>query len=512
LARGGELTLGHRDGPVIVVRGGTDDGSLAAAAKAAGTSSMTWGRGAGDGAEGLRSSLRGQGSGFEIGVVGGRAGGRTLVEELRLVEAEKARPENQAELAGIFGAVLAAERGLAAGLEKVRGASALFAHMAGAGDRPGSSAWTDDELEANTASWLERLSEERVLCQPEAGALDRARFWIRMGQRLWDQEVRRRLSCVYFEERTRRLLMMVAGAWMELRPQGWVVLGGTGFRLEGAAKRHAWPQVMEWEGGRIGRNALGYLTGYQRAYRFDGLMERVVGGDRGGAGGGVRDQLAARVSRELLEEAALRWACDPFGSFRVDVPRMTPMHGWGVSSMRVWLIPRKGMWVALEKGEEPAASFQWMAAAPHMRRWVVSEGMLPAIHLTLSALWRDLKIGGREVILSEERQGATGEERGRWKGVRLFGRIRWGSEAELGRILREAYPVGQHVRVLPAGKQASRRAFRRALAQGVILRPGTTYVRGHERGKPDDDLSAVPVKAQGLARLIMASRGMAEGG
>lgn len=507
---GGELTLGQRDGPVIVVRGETGDGSLAAAGRAAGTTSMTWGRGVGNGAEAPGNGLRGRGSGFEIDVVGGQGGGRTLVEELRLVEAENTGTENRGELAGIFGAVLAAEKALAAGLETVHGAPAIFARMAGAGDRPGSSAWTDVELEARIGSSLERLCADGVLCQPEAGALDRARFWIRVGESLWDQELRRRLSGLHFEQRTRKLLMMLAGAWMELRPQGWVVVAGIGFRLEGAAKRHAWPQVMEWEGGGIARSALGYLTGYQRGYRFDGLLERLMGGDRAGAASEVPDELAARVSRELLEEAALRWVCDPFGSFRVDLPRMTPMHGWGVSSMRVWLIPRQGMWVALETGEQPGVSFQWMAAAPHMRRWVVAERTLPAIHLTLSALWRDLKIGGREVILSEGRQGAAGEESRAGKAVRMFGRIRWGSEAELGRIMREAYPVERHVRVLPAGKQGSRRAFRRALAQGIVLRPGTTYVRGHQRGKPDDDLTAVPVKAQGLARLIMASRGTAE--
>ncbi|MEW6567686.1 MAG: hypothetical protein AB1449_05880 [Chloroflexota bacterium] len=121
------------------------------------------------------------------------------MEELRLVEAEETRPENQAELAGIFAAALAVEKGLAAGLEKVHGAPGLFAQMAGAGDRPGRSVWRDGELEANIQSCLERLPEERVVCQPEAGALDRARFWIRLAERLWDQEVRRRLSGVHFE-------------------------------------------------------------------------------------------------------------------------------------------------------------------------------------------------------------------------------------------------------------------------------------------------------------------------
>ena len=177
--------------------------------------------------------------------------------------------------------------------------------------------------------------------------------------------------------------------------------------------------------------------------------------------------------------------------------------------MRVWIVPRHGLWVALEKNERPGASLQWTVGRPHLRRWVLREGAIPAMHLTLSALWRDLKIGGREVILADDPSRAS-EVAGASKGLRLQGRIRWGSEVELKRILREAYPVEKHIRVLPPGGRASRRASRLAASQGISLRPGTTFVRRHRRGNPDETAEMVPLKARGLARLILAARVVSE--
>lgn len=193
----------------------------------------------------------------------------------------------------------------------------------------------------------------------------------------------------------------------------------------------------------------------------------------------------------------------------MDIPDRTPLRWWDVTSLRVWIIPREGLWVALEKDEQPGVSFRWTAAPPHLQRWVIQESAIPAIHLTLSALWRDLKIGGREVILQEEDNNRNAGELEN-KTIRIYGRISWGSKEELERIMREAYPVEEHIRVLPPGKRASRKAYRRAMTQGIMLKPGTTYVRSHKRGKPDEDVDKVPVKAQGLARLILASRKILE--
>ena len=293
---------------------------------------------------------------------------------------------------------------------------------------------------------------------------------------------------------------------MDLKPEGWVKVAGTGFRLEGGSKRGAWPQVMEWEGGQINRSALKYMTGYRRDYPFEGMLGGLMGGGGEDRGKNKMDPvLAAHESRVLLEEVALHWTCDPYGSFRVDIPDRTPLRYWDVTSLRVWVTPREGLWVALEKDDQPGVSFRWTAAPPHLQRWVIQEDVIPAIHLTLSALWRDLKIGGREVMLQEGDDGSKEGDKEK-KAIRLYGRIRWGSKEELDRIIREAYQVEEHIRVLPHGMWASRRATRWAMGRGIILKPGTTYVRRHNRGNPDEGVENIPVAAQGLARLILAHK------
>ena len=456
------------------------------------------------------TSIVGRGEKGEVLFIRGDSKTSSLLEALRGIETYETREEGTKGLAAIFGAILASERGLSLGLEKVVGPPAFFAHLAEERDEPSEEPWSDTVLDEKVMHCIDELVNARTLCRPSAGPLDSARFWLKIGEQLWDPQVRSRLCNAHLDGTTRRILMMITGSWMDLKPEGWVIVSGTGFRLEGGSKRQAWPQVMEWEGGQIGRSALKYLTGYKRDYPFDGMLGRLLGN----AGKYQEEKMmdpvmAAHESRGLLEETALHWTCDPYGSFRVDIPDRTPLRRWDVTSLRVWIIPREGLWVALEKDEKPGVSLRWTAAPPHIQRWVIQEGAIPAIHLTLSALWRDLKIGGREVILQEEDNNRNAGELEN-KTIRIYGRISWGSKEELGRIMREAYPVEEHIRVLPPGKRASRKAYRRAMTQGIMLKPGTTYVRSHKRGKPDEDVDKVPVKAQGLARLILASRKIIE--
>jgi len=456
------------------------------------------------------TSIVGRGEKGEVLFIRGDSKKTSLLEDLRGIETYETRKEGTKGLAAIFGAILASERGLSSGLEKVVGPPAFFAHLAEERDEPSEEPWSEIDLDEKVMHCIDELVTGRTLCRPSAGPLDSARFWLKIGEQLWDPQVRSHLCSAHLDGTTRRILVMITGSWMDLKPEGWVRAAGTGFRLVGGSKRQAWPQVMEWEGGQIGRSALKYLTGYKRDYPFDGMLGRLLG-----SAGKYQEEkrmdpvMAAHESRGLLEETALHWTCDPYGSFRVDIPDRTPLRRWDVTSLRVWIIPREGLWVALEKDEKPGVSFRWTAAPPHLQRWVIQESAIPAIHFTLRALWRDLKIGGREVIL-QEGDDNNSEREGENKAIRIYGRITWGSKEELERIIREAYPVEEHIRVLPPGKRASRRAYRRAMTQGIILKPGTTYVRSHKRGKPDEDVDKVPVKAQGLARLILASRKVPE--
>jgi hypothetical protein len=393
------------------------------------------------------------------------------------------------------------------GKNRVVGAPAFFTQMASEGEASEGTNWSNEDLEREVGSFFDELVIRKRLYRPIAGSLDGARFWLRIGEALWDPTVRSRLSGLYLDEPIRRILIMLSGAWMELRPEGWVKVAGTSFRLRGLSKRWAWQQVLEWEAGGIKRNILKYLTAYRTGYAFGDLLRKMMANKaEPHKETDINVKRVAKESMLLLEDAAQHGMCDPSGSFRVDIPDRTPLKRWDVSSLRVWILPRTGFWIALERGEKPGVSLQWTVKPPHLRRWVLTDDSIPAVHLTMSALWRDLTIGGREVILSKDPMASI---KGRVfsKKIRLCGRIRWGSEEEMQRILRKAYDVETHIRVLPQGKRASHSAYGRARARGIRLKPGTTLVRGHQRGIPDKNVDTVPIKAQGLARLILASRG-----
>jgi hypothetical protein len=393
------------------------------------------------------------------------------------------------------------------GKNRIVGAPAFFAQMASEGEASEGTNWSNEDLEREVGSFFDELVIRKRLYRPIAGSFDGARFWLRIGEALWDPTVRSRLAGLYLDETIRRILIMLSGAWMELRPEGWVKVAGTSFRLQGPSKRWAWQQVLEWEAGGINRNILKYLTAYRTDYAFGDLLRKMMSNKaEPHKETNINVKRAVKESMLLLEEAALNWDCDPSGSFRVDIPDRTPLKRWEVSSLRVWILPRIGLWIALERDEKPGVSFQWMVKSPHLRRWVIQDNAIPDIHLTMSALWRDLKIGGREVILPVDEKAVV-KGQSDIKKIKLQGRIRWGSEEELQRILRKAYDVEPHIRVLPQGMCASHSAYRRARARGIRLKPGTTLVRGHQRGIPDKDIDKVPIKAQGLARLILSSRG-----
>ena len=498
---GRTLTLGRPDKPHVVFVTRERNADCEIAAEHVKDARVKWFR------DDDGDQIIGRGERGEIRFVRGASASQPLLDSLRGIEDYETSKTMIPGLGAIFAAILASDMGTASGQDTVVGAPALFAYLAEERVEFTGEPWSLRVLEENGAHFVDELITNRKLSKPIAGPLDSARFWLKVGERLWDPEVRTHLGSVHLEGRTKRILVMLTGAWMDLKPEGWVKVARTGFHLVGGSKRGAWPQVMEWEGGQIGRSALKYLTAYQRSYPFDCMLGGLIGG-----GGEDRARkkmdpvLAAHESRGLLEEVALHWTCDPYGSFRMDIPDRTPLRYWDVTSLRVWITPREGLWVALEKDDQPGVSFRWTAAPPHLQRWLIQEDAIPAIHFTLSALWRDLKIGGREVILQEGDDGSKEGDNHENKSVRLYGRIRWGSKEELDRIIREAYQVEEHIRVLPHGMRASRRATKRAMVKGIILKPGTTYVRRHNRGNPDEGVENVPVKAQGLARLILASK------
>jgi hypothetical protein len=276
---------------------------------------------------------------------------------------------------------------------------------------------------------------------------------------------------------------------------------------------------MEWEGGGIRKGELRYLSWYKA--RIPHMEEKILRGEMGAGWIEVNKRrskvnseglsnakgVVALIGRKLLEEARVYGECEPIGSFRMELPQGMTIRDLGAHSMRVCLLPSEGMWIALEREDIPGVSFRWTVQKPHLQRWVLTTGLLPVIHLTCAALWRDLRVGGREVMRDEGVGGVRPEEPPDGKGrVKFEGRIKWGSESDLDAIMREAMTVRWHVRKLPSGKRASRRSRALARKLEVDLERGTTIVRSHRRGEPYRHAQNVPVRAQGLAQLILTER------
>lgn len=261
---------------------------------------------------------------------------------------------------------------------------------------------------------------------------------------------------------------------------------------------------MEWEGGGINKGMLRYLSGYKP--QMPHMKEGVLRAERNESWS-TTSRVVAVVGQQLLEEAKGFGRCEPTGSFRMELPRGMILRELGAHSMRVCILPLEGMWIALERDDAPGVSFRWTVREPHLQRWALDSAMLPIAHLTCAALWRDLRVGGRAVMCHEAEASAERRESEDGKGkVKFKGRIRWGSESDLERIMRQATTVRWHVRKLAYGKRASRRARALARKLGVDLPPGNTIVRSHRRGEPDNDARNVPVRAQGLAQLMLAER------
>ncbi len=428
-----------------------------------------------------------------------------VVEALREIEMHEQGLGNSIP-AAVFAAVLAVGEASKQGSREVRKASALFARLADAGTDISNSHWSEKELAHEVGKFIDVFLDRGDFPRVNASATDAARFWVSLAKALWDPEVRRKIAPQVLDIRYYALLARLAAAWLELKPDFRIKVSGVSLRATGPAREIAWPQVLEWEGGGVRNNILRYLTGYRSEIPYLDLpVNLACRKPEKPKWSNLRPEQAARLSIALMEEAIEKAICNPCGSFRVDLPEGTPLREWGVTALRIWLIPEKGMWVALEKRDKPGFSFRWKTKRPHVSRWVLSLQTIPAVHATLAALWRDLRVGGENVMLSEEplqkeEVGTTG----RVGKISFHGRIKWGSDHDLDCIRREAHKVRGHVRRLTAGKRASWRAKKLARGKGMILAPGTTYVRPHPRGDPDKDAGAVPTRAQGLARLVLA--------
>lgn len=407
-------------------------------------------------------------------------------------------------MTGVLSAVMCAELALQRGRERLSGAPAAVAIIAERGTFAGDTEWEEGKLEGFLEDYTRGVAERGSLRRISARPADAASFWISLAERLWSSRCRKRIARGRMDASTVLLLSRLAEAWLEIQGEIAIRVSGSSFKARCGKDRQAWRQLMEWEGGGIGKEELRYLTGYKR--RMPRAREKVLRG-ASEEGWWTRNAAVQIVSRQLLEDARVQGTCEPTGTFRMELPKGMALRELGAHSMRVCPVPPEGIWIALERDGAPGVSFRWTVVEPHLQRWVLDQRLMPLVHLTSAALWRDLRVGGRAVMIDEEKGSGELEEpaRGNTR-VKFEGRIQWGSEADLETIMRQATRVRWHVRELPTGMRASRRARGLARKLDIDLKPGTTLVRGHRRGEPDQHPGNVPVRAQGLAQLILTER------
>lgn len=295
--------------------------------------------------------------------------------------------------------------------------------------------------------------------------------------------MRRSLSSAALPDKEALALSRRAALWMREVTRPVVRIAGVPLRVQEKSLELAWLQVMEWECGRIRRNTLKYLTGYRSEMPDLTLLTR----DATGMGstsleGRIEGAEVERVSRSMLAEIGGEAKCKPVGSFRVDLPGEAILCAYGVPRLRIWINPPDAMWVAFEREDQMGPSMRWSAAPPHLIRWILPLWSLPLVHVTLSALWRDLCLRADALQGGSMKTHQTGEASGLPR-VRFTGCFTWEPPTFLMFHHLIESQVSGHLRRLPYGKRASRVARLRARRNGIVrLPPGMTFVRSHRRG------------------------------
>ena len=431
--------------------------------------------------------------------------GESIVDALRKAEI-LSRNKGQGIPVEIYAAITIAMESFDRNPAEVCKLPAVFAQIVKAGTVKAGSNKRAALKELDVDKYLDGLVANKKLSQIEAGAVDAAEFWRRLSSSLWAPRIRSKIAKETFDQKTIAALSQLGRIWVDINNGLAVSISGSRYWIDAKASIYDWMQIMEWEGGHIQRNTLRYMTGYKSDLpNNEGLASIRTGfGDSP-----IGDREGAIISMRLLEDAYKKATCDPWGSFRVELPEFIFLHTLGITSLRVWIIGNDGMWIGFEQGELPIVSFKWTVERPHFQRWVVPLDMIPTLHITLSALWRDLKVGGRKVMINNggERIEDAPEDP-EISRVKFFGKIQWGSEEELAHLMKEIYRVRGHVRKLPWGKRATWRARKQAREAGVRLKQGTTYVRSHIKGMIGKEDFDIPVHARGLGQLVITEMGI----
>ena len=374
--------------------------------------------------------------------------------------------------------------------------------------------WNRRYIEGLVDSFIRSLVESGDLdVLIPGGSVDRARFWLATGQRLWDPKAQQRIARAAPSQEARLTSGAMAAAWLKLRAVERVEIAGAKLRVTEASAPDAWAQTVEWKRSGVSAEALRYLSNndmpageptINRAFLPD--QSPPTNEDPG---------LCHGLASALLREADEQGIYVPGGAFVLALPDDYPLRAWGVSALRVWA-QHDGLWLAVVTDDgQTGASFGWRPGQP-LARWVVAEPAAPLLETTMAALWRDLRMAGEETVPERGRRkaqrqpGTPRPERRaarrtlpgkRAARLRMRGRRQWGTDEEREVIQRRAHGVRGHLRRLRAGWQAGGQARSMAGEFGIALPDGFTFVRPHVRGSEGD--------AETPTETVVQSRGLA---
>lgn len=361
-------------------------------------------------------------------------------------------------------------------------------------------------------------------------AVDIARFLWQFGAWLWTetgrQTIVKRLDQV---RHTQLTLSLLAAAYAATTLKKDVTISGRSFSFEPGEAAWTWPQLYEFERGRIPVEAISFLFPGENIVHGNTFIDQPA---ENGRAEGYSCRLpqdattATSLAENLLGEAAInkQYVPLPGSTFLLKIPNEYILSTWNVSALRIYTT-EKGLWVAPvdDKGHSDTAFYWDTSATPRMSPLLARQAA-PLLDVTLAAIWHDLHVGGHEAFPVEEiPRRNQGGARSRpesptstssqphirilpGKKYQPHGRLTWGTAAERKYIITEMSKVRGHPRRLLPGHKMSLRARKEAdKARFFVVPAGKTFVKAHIRpGTQTDNTEEVPViKVMGLASAMV---------
>jgi hypothetical protein len=403
----------------------------------------------------------------------------------------------------IAAACMAASLGVGQGLHRIERSAALFAKLANAVPGGAVTHLSDSALDAYVERFIQAAVRGEFSTEMPGGAVDRSRYWLAVAKALWRGEVRQRLARCRLEVACMHTLASIASAWLNLKVHAFVKVAGVTLRVSGPARRTAWLQAMEWAHGAASRKAVKYLTGYHGEISHCTFSDELLCGQGGDESNpALYGERAIQLAEILLAEASQRASCSPWGSFRITIPEGVFLN---VTGLRIWIEPPEKMWGTLEINELLGTSAVWTVSPPHVSRWILPEQAATVFHLVMSALWRDLCVGGERFIDGQAAgKAVVGRPIDGRPPVQFGGHIDWGACLQDLDDQQHLASVRAHLRRLTRNQHPSRRARYLARRAGVTrLPPGMTFVRPHARTRTTHAVfDDVPIQIQGLTKVL----------